>query len=208
MIPIFRGWFEFRNRHFVSTDGRLEGLSAFIFICMRIISIGLWRKIKSSSYQPKCSRIWMYCTLCKLCLIGYWDSLISYFTHFRLVCDWLPNMSYTYLYRDLSFNNKLSSIPDRAFSGLKQLKVLWEKIYFQTCNLFVNRIREMISFELGKEVEKDVLRLVTRLGQRKHFGSPWDSIPHGDSEFFFVSGSWRDEKRLTLCSLLSSKITR
>ena len=46
------------------------------------------------------------------------------------------------------------------------------KIYFQTCNLFVNRIRKMVSFELGKEVEKDVFRLVTRLGQRKSSGSP------------------------------------
>ena len=68
-------------------------------------------------------------------------------------------MSYTYLYRDLSFNNKLSSIPDGAFSGLKQLEVLWEKIYFKTYNLFVNRIREMVSFKLGKEVQKDLLRL-------------------------------------------------
>ena len=46
------------------------------------------------------------------------------------------------------------------------------KIYFKTCNLFVNRIREMVSFELGKEVEKDIFRLVTRLGQRKSSGSP------------------------------------
>ena len=121
LIPIFRSD---SNSVIDILSVRMVGLSAFIFICMRIISLGLWRKIKSSSYQPKCSRIWTYCTLCKLCLIGYWDSLISYFTHFRLVCDWLPNMSYTYLYRDLSFNNKLSSIPDRAFSGLKQLEVL------------------------------------------------------------------------------------
>ena len=78
---------------------------------------------------------------------------------YGFVCDWLPNMSYTYLYRDLSFNNKLSSIPDGAFSGLKQLEVLWEKIYFKTYNLFVNRIREMVSFKLGKEVQKDLLRL-------------------------------------------------
>ena len=78
---------------------------------------------------------------------------------YGFVCDWLPNMSYTYLYRDLSFNNKLSSIPDGAFSGLKQLEVLWEKIYFKTYNLFVNRIREMVSFKLGKEIQKDVLRL-------------------------------------------------
>ena len=78
---------------------------------------------------------------------------------YGFVCDWLSNMSYTYLYRDLSFNNKLSSIPDGAFSGLKQLEVLWEKIYFKTYNLFVNRIREMVSFKLGKEVQKDLLRL-------------------------------------------------
>ena len=30
----------------------------------------------------------------------------------------------------------------------------------------------MVSFELGKEIERDVLRLVTRLGQRKNSGSP------------------------------------
>ena len=46
------------------------------------------------------------------------------------------------------------------------------KIYFKTCNLFVYRIREMVSFELGKKIEKDVFRLVTRLGQRKNSGSP------------------------------------
>ena len=35
--------------------------------------------------------------------------------------------------------------------------------------MFVNRIREMVSFELGKEIEKDVFRLVTSVGQRKKF---------------------------------------
>ena len=30
----------------------------------------------------------------------------------------------------------------------------------------------MVSFELGKEVEKDVFRLVTRLGQKKNSWSP------------------------------------
>ena len=28
--------------------------------------------------------------------------------------------------------------------------------------MFVNRLREMVSFELGKEIEKDVFRLVPR----------------------------------------------
>ena len=38
--------------------------------------------------------------------------------------------------------------------------------------LFVNRIREMVSFELGKEIEKDVYCLVTNVGQKQIFGSP------------------------------------
>ena len=41
----------------------------------------------------------------------------------------------------------------------------------------------MVSFELGKEIEKDVFRLVTNVGQRKNSESP-GSIPHKDSEFF------------------------
>ena len=36
----------------------------------------------------------------------------------------------------------------------------------------VNRIREMVSFELGKEIEKDVFRLVTSVGQIKNSESP------------------------------------
>ena len=31
----------------------------------------------------------------------------------------------------------------------------------------VNRIRNMVSFELGKEIERDVFRLVTSVPQRK-----------------------------------------
>ena len=45
------------------------------------------------------------------------------------------------------------------------------------------RIREMVSFELGKEIEKDYFCLVTNVGQRKNSESP-GSIPHKDSEFF------------------------
>ena len=40
------------------------------------------------------------------------------------------------------------------------------------CNiLFVNRIREMASFELSKEIEKVVFCLVMSIGQRKNFES-------------------------------------
>ena len=39
------------------------------------------------------------------------------------------------------------------------------------------KIREMVSFELGKEIEKDVFRLVTSVGQRKNSESPWGIEP-------------------------------
>ena len=35
-------------------------------------------------------------------------------------------------------------------------------------NYNVNKIREMVSFELGKEIEKDCFRRVSSVGQRKH----------------------------------------
>ena len=36
----------------------------------------------------------------------------------------------------------------------------------------VNSIREMVTFEVGKEIEKDVFRLITSEGQRKKFRVP------------------------------------
>ena len=38
--------------------------------------------------------------------------------------------------------------------------------------LFVNKIRGMVSFKLGKDIKKDVFRLVTSVGQRKNSESP------------------------------------
>ena len=38
--------------------------------------------------------------------------------------------------------------------------------------MFVNRIIEMVNFELGKDIEKDVFHLVTSAGQRKNSESP------------------------------------
>ena len=38
--------------------------------------------------------------------------------------------------------------------------------------MFVNRIREIVSFELSKETEKDVFCLVTSAGQGKNSESP------------------------------------
>ena len=94
------------------------------------------------------------------------------------------------------------------FLASSNWKYCKRKVYFQTRNLFVNVIREMISFELGKEVEKDVFRLVTRLGQRKILGPHEIWFVIRNQNFFFVPGSWRDEKHLPLCNLLLSKITR
>ena len=38
--------------------------------------------------------------------------------------------------------------------------------------LFVNKIRGMVSFKPGKDIKKDVFRLVTSVGQRKNSESP------------------------------------
>ena len=37
---------------------------------------------------------------------------------------------------------------------------------------FTNRTRNMGSFELGKEIEKDIFHLVTSVGQRKNSDFP------------------------------------
>ena len=37
--------------------------------------------------------------------------------------------------------------------------------------MFIDRLREMVSFVFGKEIEKDAFRLVTSVGQRKNFES-------------------------------------
>ena len=42
--------------------------------------------------------------------------------------------------------------------------------------MFVNRIREMVSFELGKEIKEDVFRLVTSVG-REEVGGSLRSMP-------------------------------
>ena len=40
--------------------------------------------------------------------------------------------------------------------------------YLPTIYYFVNRMRKIVSFEIGDETEKDVFRLVTSVRQRKH----------------------------------------
>ena len=37
--------------------------------------------------------------------------------------------------------------------------------------MFIDRLREMVSFVLGKEIEEDAFRLVTNVRQRKNFES-------------------------------------
>ena len=43
--------------------------------------------------------------------------------------------------------------------------------------MFVNRIRDLVSFELGKEIEKDVFLLVTSEEKRITSESPWGIEP-------------------------------
>ena len=61
---------------------------------------------------------------------------------------------------------------------------------------FIDRLREMVSFVLGKEIEKDAFRLVTSVGQRKNFESLWLIEP----QTFGFRGprSWQDEKHFPL----------
>ena len=60
--------------------------------------------------------------------------------------------------------------------------------------MFVNRIREMASFELGKEIEKYVIRLVTSANPKVQ-----GSILCGDSKFFQCPTHVRqEEKNLSL----------
>ena len=42
--------------------------------------------------------------------------------------------------------------------------------------MFINRIRDMVSFELGEEIKKDVFRLVTSVG-REEVGGSLRSMP-------------------------------
>ena len=42
--------------------------------------------------------------------------------------------------------------------------------------MFVNRIRDMVSFELGKEIKEDVFRLVKSVG-REEVGGSLRSMP-------------------------------
>ena len=77
-------------------------------------------------------------------------------------------------------------IQDHCFlRSLPLLTIILISIIMITIIIRVNRIREMVSFELGKELEKDVY-----MGKRKNWSirarNPkiWGLIPHGDSEFF------------------------
>ena len=50
--------------------------------------------------------------------------------------------------------------------------VFWGKLANYMHDYNVNRIREVVSFELGKEIQKDVFLLVSSVEQRKHSESP------------------------------------
>ena len=52
--------------------------------------------------------------------------------------------------------------------------------------IFVNRIREMVNFELGKDIKKDVFCPIASVVQREILcpHEAWSSIPHRDFEYF------------------------
>ena len=55
--------------------------------------------------------------------------------------------------------------------------MLTARISFVNSIMFVNGVREMVSFELGKEIEKDLFCLFTSVGQRKNSEFLWGK-PH------------------------------
>ena len=91
-------------------------------------------------------------------------------------------------------------IQDHCFlRSLPLLTIILISIIMMTIIIRVNRIREMVSFELGKELEKDVY-----MGQRKIGASErgiqrsevWFLV--GTPNFFFLPHSWHDKKHLSL----------
>ena len=91
-------------------------------------------------------------------------------------------------------------IQDHCFlRSLPLLTIILISIIIIAIIIRVNRIREMVSFELGKELEKDVY-----MGQRKIGASErgiqrsevWFLV--GTPNFFFLPHSWQDKKHLSL----------
>ena len=73
-------------------------------------------------------------------------------------------------FQDFSALNSFSSFPvHQSTAAIPYLRIVLNEREnrpqkTRTYSIFV---REMVSFELGKEIEKDVFRLVTSAGQRK-----------------------------------------
>ena len=66
----------------------------------------------------------------------------------------------------------------------------------------------MVSFELGKEIEEDVFRLVTSMGPRKKILSLHEVRFLMRTQFFFsfIPRSWQDEKQLPLLTTSSEQV--
>ena len=92
------------------------------------------------------------------------------------------------------------------FLASSNWKYCERKVYFHTCNLFVNRIREMVSFKLGKEVEKDLLRLQLSWdwNKEKILGSHGIRFLMG-TQNFYLSQAHDKTKNIFLNSLQSLK---
>ena len=79
----------------------------------------------------------------------------------------------------------------------------------------VFRIRKMVSFELSKEIGKDVFRFVTSVGQRKKFRVPLrkrtsdlriprsDALSHGDSVFSLSHAREKTKNIFLQCGIVA-----
>ena len=60
------------------------------------------------------------------------------------------------------------STVSEVYYKIHMTHMLTARISFVNSIMFVNGVREMVSFELGKEIEKDLFCLFTSVGQRKN----------------------------------------
>ena len=79
--------------------------------------------------------------------------------------------------------------------------------------MLANRIRKIVTFELGKEIEKDVFSFCHKHGTKKYSEFPWgnkrsDALPflRGTYNIIFVPHFWQDEKHLSLLIVLTPLI--
>ena len=101
-------------------------------------------------------------------------------TSWKISMGWVRN----FYFLKISTVIKISTVFSLLLSIFKLNFNISECLRYQTGKtgqeikkLHVNRIRERVSFNFGKEIQKDVCRLVTSVGYRKNSESPWGNEP-------------------------------